>query len=68
MLCDLQGVLTASGAVISDPVIMSARQCFGVTDLGPKGIRNLFARHKCNEFCKPSWTKPHDAKIFYNAV
>eukprot|EP00966_Prymnesium_polylepis_P022559 518856-Prymnesium_polylepis.1 len=68
MLCDLQGGPTASGAVISDPVIMSARQSFGVTDLGPKGIRNFFARHRCNQFCKSSWTKPRDAKVFYAAV
>ena len=68
VLCDLQGGQTAAGPVISDPVIMSAHQQFGVTDLGPKGIRNFSAYHRCNKYCKPHWNKPRDAAKFYEPV
>ena len=68
VLCDLQGGMTAAGPVISDPVIMSAQQQFGVTDLGPKGIRNFFAHHVCNHHCKNHWNKPRDAAYLYEPV
>ena len=68
VLCDLQGGMSAAGPVVSDPVIMSATQQFGVTDLGPKGIRNFFAHHRCNQYCKSSWTKPKDAAYLYEPV
>ena len=68
VLCDLQGGLYSTGPVLSDPVILSQDGRFGVTDLGPKGIRNFFAHHRCNRFCKPEWTKPRDAHAFYTPV
>ena len=35
---------------------------------GPKGIRNFFAYHRCNKYCKPHWNKPRDAAKFYEPV
>ena len=52
VLCDLQGGLCKGGTILTDPVIMSRTNSYGVTDLGPDGISNFFARHKCNEYCK----------------
>ena len=65
VLCDLQGGIYKHGAILTDPVILSRNRNFGVTDLGPDGIRNFFGYHVCNEFCRHEWTKPRDAaKIF----
>ena len=61
VLCDLQGGTNSNGAILTDPVILSRRRDFGVTDLGPDGIINFFGYHTCNEFCRSAWTKPRDA-------
>eukprot|EP00961_Rhodomonas_salina_P135874 1827896-Rhodomonas_salina.1 len=58
VLCDLQGGFCGGGVVLSDPVINSRRKQYGVTDLGKAGISSFFSRHRCNEFCRPHWTKP----------
>jgi hypothetical protein len=58
LLCDLQGGVHPDQVILTDPVILSRSQEYGVTDLGADGIRNFFARHQCNEFCKAFWTKP----------
>lgn len=35
-----------------------ARQEFGGTDLGSKGIENFMAYHRCGRFCNPNWKMP----------
>ena len=27
---------------------------------GPAGIASFFARHRCNGYCRPEWTRPRD--------
>lgn len=58
LLCDLQGGVYSNGVVLTDPVIMSLTKSYGPTDLGPRGIRTFFARHRCSEFCQSHWIKP----------
>jgi hypothetical protein len=60
LLCDLQGGIYSNGIALSDPVVLSANQRFGPTDLGPKGMSSFFARHQCNRFCRSEWTKPRE--------
>lgn len=66
VLCDLQGGIYSDGAIITDPVIISRREGqYGPTDLGPDGISNFFAYHRCNDFCSSSWTRPRDARRLF---
>ncbi len=67
VLCDLQGGVYSNEVILSDPVILSRSKDYGVTDLGPEGISNFFARHTCNEFCKAAWSKPSNPYAFYAA-
>ncbi|KAL6881152.1 kinase-like protein [Trichoderma novae-zelandiae] len=59
VLCDLQGGVYQHEIVLSDPVILSRRREFGVTDLGPDGISSFFSNHEC-DYCHPNWTRPAD--------
>ncbi|KAJ3194917.1 hypothetical protein HDU67_004557, partial [Dinochytrium kinnereticum] len=65
LYCDLQGGVYPDGFVITDPVIMSATQEYGPTDLGPLGISTFFSRHQCNEFCNRQWMRPHDQTQYF---
>jgi Alpha-kinase family len=67
LLCDLQGGLCRNGSlVLTDPVILSVGEEFGLTDLGRKGIASFFATHKCNEFCnEQSWLVPRSRRAYY---
>ena len=67
LLCDLQGGVYSDGAVLTDPVIMSATQTYGPTDLGAKGISTFFAHHECNEFCRSEWSQPRNQTAYYRA-
>lgn len=58
VLCDLQGGIYRHEVVLSDPVILSQRREYGVTDLGPQGISSFFHQHECNGYCRPHWTRP----------
>lgn len=58
VLCDLQGGIGSSGAVLTDPAISSQSRSFGATDLGVQGINTFFASHKCTDFCWGSWRTP----------
>ncbi|KAH9999706.1 kinase-like protein [Xylariaceae sp. FL0662B] len=65
VLCDLQGGIYRHEVVLSDPVILSRNRDYGVTDLGPDGIRSFFSQHRCNDFCRSNWTRPaNPAQIF----
>jgi hypothetical protein len=66
VLCDLQGGLYSDGAILTDPVILSRKKQFGVTDLGAKGISSFFSVHVCNEYCKSEWAKPSDMTRYYH--
>eukprot|EP00933_Yihiella_yeosuensis_P072221 TRINITY_DN80563_c0_g1_i1.p1 TRINITY_DN80563_c0_g1~~TRINITY_DN80563_c0_g1_i1.p1 ORF type:complete len:268 (-),score=29.02 TRINITY_DN80563_c0_g1_i1:252-1055(-) len=58
LLCDLQGGKQDGCYVLTDPVICSEDEQFGVTDLGRAGIQNFFFYHRCNKLCRSSWRKP----------
>ncbi|TFB03107.1 hypothetical protein CCMA1212_004516 [Trichoderma ghanense] len=64
VLCDLQGGVYQREIVLSDPVILSRRREFGVTDLGPHGISSFFSTHEC-DYCHPSWTRPANAAQYF---
>eukprot|EP00545_Synedropsis_sp_CCMP1620_P001447 CAMPEP_0119007432 /NCGR_PEP_ID=MMETSP1176-20130426/3007_1 /TAXON_ID=265551 /ORGANISM="Synedropsis recta cf, Strain CCMP1620" /LENGTH=306 /DNA_ID=CAMNT_0006959583 /DNA_START=65 /DNA_END=982 /DNA_ORIENTATION=+ len=66
LLCDIQGGVYSNGVVLTDPVIMSTTRIYGPTDLGTTGISSFFAHHKCNEYCKSSWTLPRHRRAAYN--
>ncbi|KAK2757066.1 hypothetical protein FQN54_005035 [Arachnomyces sp. PD_36] len=58
VLCDLQGGIYQREVVLTDPVVLSRRGEYGVTDLGPDGISSFFSQHDCNKYCRSDWTKP----------
>jgi hypothetical protein len=59
LMCDAQGVRGKDAYYITDPAILSVVPGqYGCTDIGPQGITNWFAYHKCNQHCKKSWKKP----------
>ena len=53
LICDLQGVKTKDGVLLTDPAI-HARNVLkhGLTNLGMKGIKLFFEKHKCNHICR----------------
>ena len=61
LVCDLQGGRYDGYYMITDPVVLSLGREFGATDLGPVGISNFMAHHKCTRFCNPDWKKPANA-------
>lgn len=54
LVCDLQGVMTEKGALLTDPSIHSCNEdlCFGCTDLVSHGVDKFFDSHQCNKVCK----------------
>lgn len=58
LLCDLQGGVLNDEIILTDPVILSQKRQFGITDLGRNGIHSFFSHHICNEFCHATWKKP----------
>mmetsp|Transcript_66501 Transcript_66501/g.107109 ORF Transcript_66501/g.107109 Transcript_66501/m.107109 type:complete len:277 (-) Transcript_66501:117-947(-) len=68
LLCDLQGVERDDIFILTDPVICSADHQFGATDLGPKGIDNFFAFHKCGKYCRGDWRRPRQPQVHFPAV
>lgn len=65
LYCDLQGGVYKDGYVLSDPVIMSATQEYGPTDLGTEGISSFFSVHTCNNYCGSAWIIPQDKKNYF---
>lgn len=57
LLCDLQGVKNKDRYILTDPVICSLTEEFGITDLGEDGIRSFFANHQCTPLCGKRWLK-----------
>lgn len=68
VLCDLQGGIYQREIVLSDPVVLSRNRDYGVTDLGPAGISSFFSQHYCNNYCRPSWTKPANPTPYFQPV
>lgn len=68
VLCDIQGGVSAHGAVLSDPAILSRTMTYGDTDWGPDGISQFFALHQCNHYCNPAWMKPSETQSYVYAV
>merc|ERR1712151_696611 len=67
LVCDLQGVFDGEQYILTDPVICSTAEKFGVTDLGQKGIQNFFAYHECNSICH-RWKTPTSTAMWYRPV
>ncbi|TPX55289.1 hypothetical protein PhCBS80983_g05442 [Powellomyces hirtus] len=65
LLCDLHGGVYSDGVVLTDPVVMSATQAFGSTDLGLAGITTFCALHKCIAYCRWQWSRPRDKAVHY---
>lgn len=51
MVCDLQGVKSNNGYLLTDPAVHSEDQIYGPTDLGIVGMENVLRGHKCNRIC-----------------
>lgn len=68
LLCDLQGGVTETGIVLTDPVILSRAKAYGVTDLGSSGISTFFARHKCGSTCRTFWQVPSDQRASFDSL
>jgi hypothetical protein len=68
LLCDLQGGTGNfdRGIILVDPVVMSSKKEYGVTDLGADGISTFFSNHDCNEFCRDDWLVPKDITPYYD--
>lgn len=66
VLCDIQGGIYQHEVVLSDPVILSRRREYGVTDLGPDGISSFFSQHYCNDYCRPNWSLPANPVRHYD--
>jgi hypothetical protein len=68
LVCDLQGVKADDGYILTDPVICSVQQAFGITDCGEEGIRSFFANHDCTELCKSTWRKHGSPKQYKKVI
>ena len=66
LLCDLQGGVYDDTVVLTDPVILSRDQKYGITDLGSKGISSFFSQHECNEYCSKKWRRPSNEKRYFH--
>ena len=67
LVCDLQGVKRSNRYVLTDPVICSLREDYGLTDMGEAGIQAFFANHKCTEICQ-NWRKHSNPKKTISTV
>jgi hypothetical protein len=65
VLCDLQGGVYSNAVVLTDPVILSRKKAYGVTDLGPHGISSFFSNHRCNQYCRSDWNLPTDRSRYH---
>ena len=52
MIADLQGVRMDKRYILTDPVILSLRGEYGITDMGVEGMFMFLLHHKCNTFCE----------------
>jgi hypothetical protein len=68
LLCDLQGVKKQDRYILTDPVICSLTEQFGITDLGEDGIRSFFASHKCTPLCENRWLKHPSPQRYPNNI
>ena len=61
LVCDLQGVMTEKGALLTDPSIHSCTEdlFYGSTDLQSPGMDTFFTSHKCNRVCKAMKLEPY---------
>ncbi|KAL5477847.1 hypothetical protein EMCRGX_G024696 [Ephydatia muelleri] len=62
IVCDLQGVVTKSGALLTDPSIHSCTEellRYGPTNLGAEGIETFFSHHKCSTVCIEMKLQPY---------
>lgn len=53
MVVDLEGMVTSTGVLLTDPAIHCLDPLrYGSMNLGKEGMENFFCRHDCNQFCK----------------
>eukprot|EP01065_Artemidia_motanka_P028336 TRINITY_DN3360_c0_g1_i8.p1 TRINITY_DN3360_c0_g1~~TRINITY_DN3360_c0_g1_i8.p1 ORF type:complete len:717 (+),score=145.81 TRINITY_DN3360_c0_g1_i8:77-2152(+) len=58
-VCDIQGVWTATGLLLTDPQMHSTRpRLCGDGDFGTEGFRRFFATHECNPYCRQLGLSP----------
>ena len=67
LVADLQGffILEKDKFLLTDPAIACAKDPlrFGSTNLGQKGIKVFFSKHRCNHICKSLNLKKHKYQI-----
>jgi len=68
LLCDLQGVKLSDKYVLTDPVMCSVDQKFGLADLGMQGISSFFALHHCTSLCRNDWIKASNPKKYHTVI
>ena len=62
IVCDLQGIVTESGVLLTDPSIHSQNKQllrYGSTNLGSKGIETFFGTHTCSIVCREMKLQPY---------
>ena len=64
MICDLQGVKSNDGYHLTDPVVHSAEQIYGNTDLGVHGMEEVIKGHRCNWCCRQLKLKPNPVPYY----
>lgn len=70
VICDLQGGRSAvdNTYILTDPVILSQRREYGVTDLGPAGIQHFFSQHRCTKVCQTMWKRPSSCAPLFDVA
>lgn len=68
VLCDLQEGVYRDFVVLTDPVVLSKKIEFGVTDLGPEGISSFFHEHTCNKYCRSDWLLPSHTRRHFKPI
>lgn len=63
MVADLQGVVRASEALLTDPQALSLDRSFGPGDLGSSGMRACLAAHRCGPTCRRLGLEPVNSKM-----
>lgn len=68
LVCDIQGVRTPTGYILTDPAVLSRKEGqFGPTDGGPSFMARFFRAHQCNSVCS-EFPKPETStkKVKFN--
>ncbi|CAF3320074.1 unnamed protein product [Rotaria socialis] len=64
LVCDLQSSKNNNDHILTDPVICSVKQSFGIADLGEEVFNRFFAHHDCTSLCKSTRRKYGSPKSY----